>query len=171
MGDVVSISIPHTGTYFTIKLFTDAGFSEGSLFHPARGASHIYHGHMLKAAQIERATELACEMPLVIPFRHPYRVEHSWNLRTRPIDEMLRCYRTLIERFMPLKPYWVPIDSERRGEILQRMSESLGVTLSTDGSVINGVKGTHKMKMSEFVPSREVIALTEELAPLMAEFY
>jgi hypothetical protein len=170
--DVVSVSIPHTGTYFTIKLFTDAGFSDGSLFHQARGIGpHIYHGHMLKAAQIERAAELALEMPLIIPFRHPYRVEHSWNLRGRPLSEMFQCFRTLLERFAPLKPYFVPIDSQKRGEILENISESLGVRLKTDGSVVNGVRGTHKMRMDEFTPSKEVVELTESLQPLMAELY
>src|SRR5687768_3272750 len=102
MADVVLISIPHTGTYFTIKLFTDAGFTEGSLFHPARSDSHIYHGHILKEAQIARAEEMALEMPLVIPFRHPYRVEYSWHARARQYQELLGCYRTLIDRFLPL---------------------------------------------------------------------
>jgi hypothetical protein len=171
MGDVVSISVPHTGTYFTLKLFTDAGFTDGSLFHQPRSDSHVYHGHMLKEAQIARALDLACDMPLVIPFRHPFRVEHSWNLRSRPISEMLQCYRTLIDRFLPLNPYFVPIDSERRAEVLERLSASLEVRLSTDGAVINGVKGTHKMKMGEFQPSMPVMELVDELWPVMAGLY
>lgn len=171
MADVVSISIPHTGTYFTIKLFTDAGFTDGSLFHPARSDAHVYHGHMLKESQIDRAVDLALDMPLVIPFRHPYRVEHSWNVRARPLDEMLQCYRTLVERFMPLNPYWVPVDSDRRAEVLHRVSGGLGVSLVTDGSVVNGMKGTHTMKLSEFRPSAPVIELVDELRPLMDELY
>lgn len=126
---------------------------------------------MLKENQIARALDLARDMPLVIPFRHPYRVEHSWNLRARSHDEMLQCYRTLITRFLPLNPYWVPVDSDRRGEVLEKLSASLGVTLTTDGSVVNGVRGTHTMKMSEFQPSAKVMELAEELAPVMAGLY
>ena len=171
MPDVVLTSIPHTGTYFTIRLFTDAGFTEGSLFYPARGESHIYHGHMLKPGQIERALELAREMPLIIPFRHPYRVEHSWNLRARPLDEMFRCYRTLVERFLPLKPLFMPIDSEQRVEHLKRLSAEVGVELSTDWSVVNGVRGTHKTKLEDLQPSQKVVDLVNELAPVMADLY
>jgi hypothetical protein len=171
MPDVVLTSIPHTGTYFTIKLFTDAGFSEGSLFYPARGDAHIYHGHMLKPGQIERALELAREMPLVIPFRHPYRVEHSWHLRARSFDELLRCYRTFIDKFLPLKPLFMPIDSERREEHLKRLSAEVGVTLSTDWGVVNGVRGTHKVKLEDLTPSPKVVELVSELSPLMAELY
>lgn len=171
MPDVVLISIPHTGTYFTIRLFTDAGLLEKGLFEPRRGAETIYHGHMLKDGQIERALELARVMPLVIPFRHPFRVEHSWNLRARPLDEMFQCYRTFIDRFLPLKPYLMPVDSPRRAEVLARMSASLEVELVTDGSVVNGVRGTHKMKMSEFTPCKKVIEFAQELEPVMAELY
>ena len=171
-NDVCSISIPHTGTYFTIRLFTDAGFGETSLFSPLwRPNPTIYHGHMIKAGQIERALELAEIMPLVIPFRHPYRVEHSWNVRARPLDEMFECYRTLITRFLPLKPYLMPIDSDRRAEVLARISASIGVRLTTDGSVVNGMKNTHKMRMDEFTPSKKVIELAKSLEPVMAELY
>lgn len=171
MDEVVSISIPHTGTYFTIKLFTDAGFTEGSLFYAARSGSHIYHGHMLKAGQIARAEELARDMPLVIPFRHPYRVEHSWNLRARPLDEMFRCYETFLERFVPLNPYLMPVDSEKRAEVLQRVSGGVGVPLTSNWEVVNGVKGTHTIKLTDFEPSAKVIELVEQLQPLMAELY
>jgi hypothetical protein len=171
VADVVSVSIPHTGTYFTVKLFTDAGFTDGSLFHQARSGSHLYHGHLLKPAQIERAAELALEMPLVIPFRHPYRVANSWQLRARPLSEMFECYRTLLERFLPLNPYFMPVDSDRREEALQRLSEGVGVRLTTDWSVVNGMKGTHKMKLEEIVPTRQVVELTRGLEPLMESLY
>jgi hypothetical protein len=171
MGDVVSISIPHTGTYFTIKLFTDAGFTDGSLFHQARSDSHVYHGHMIKEAQIARAEELALEMPLVIPFRHPYRVEHSWNARARPLPEMFDCYRTLLERFLPLRPYFMPVDSDRREEALQRLSEGVGARLTTDWSVVNGMKNTHKLKLEDFKPSKMVLELADDLQHVMADLY
>jgi hypothetical protein len=172
-NDVCSISIPHTGTYFTIRLFTDAGFDETSLFSPLfRPNPTIYHGHMLKQGQIDRALELAEIMPLVIPFRHPYRVEHSWNVRARPLPEMFDCYRTLITKFLPLKPYFMPIDSPRRAEVLARISRSIGhVNLTTDGSVVNGVKGTHKMRMDEFTPSKKVVELAKSLELVMADLY
>jgi hypothetical protein len=169
--DVVSVSIPHTGTYFTVKLFTDAGFTDGSLFHQARSDSHLYHGHLLKPAQIERAAELALEMPLVIPFRHPYRVANSWQLRARPLSEMFDCYRTLLDRFLPLNPYFMPVDSDRREEALQRLSEGVGVRLTTDWSVVNGMKGTHKVKLEEITPTRQVVELTRGLEPLMEDLY
>jgi hypothetical protein len=171
MADVVSISIPHTGTYFTIKLFTDAGFTDGSLFHQARSDSHLYHGHMIKEAQIARALDLACEMPLVIPFRHPYRVAHSWDMRARPLPEMFECYRTLLERFLPLKPYFMPVDSDRREEALQRLSDGVGVRLATDWSVVNGMKSTHTLKLEEITPIKPVVELAKELEPLMADLY
>lgn len=171
MGEAVSISIPHTGTYFTIRLFTDAGFTDGSLFHPARSDSHLYHGHMLKEAQIARALDLASEVPLVIPFRHPYRVEHSWNLRARPLPEMFDCYRTFIERFLPLNPYLMPVDSPRREEVLDGLAESLGARFATDWSVVNGVKGTHVMKLEDYRPSKRVIDLVDEISPWMERMY
>ncbi len=131
----------------------------------------IYHGHITDDEQAARALELAQALPLVIPFRHPYRVAHSWNLSRWPLDEMFRGYRTFVERFLPLKPHLMPVDSPRRAEVLARISASIGVDLKTDGSVVNSLHKTHGMKMSEFSPSADVIALAKSLEPVMAELY
>ncbi len=172
MRDAVTISIPHTGTYFTIKLFTDAGYHDKGLFdHRTKPAPTIYHGHMLKEGQISRALELAQAMPLIIPFRHPYRVANSWNARGKPLDEMFACFRVFTERFLPLNPHLMPIDSPRRAEVLAQISRTIGVDLRTDGSVINGVRGTHKVKFEDLKPSKKVIELAKSLESVIEALY
>jgi hypothetical protein len=170
ISDAVTISIPHTGTYFTIKLFTDAGYQDrGMCDRRLSSIPLIYHGHVDREEQVERALELARTLPLVIPFRHPYRVEHSWDKSRWSLDALLQCYRTFVEKFLPLKPHLMPVDSPRRAELLAQISASLGVELKTDGSVINSLHKTHGMQMSEFSPSKRVIELAKSLEPIMAE--
>lgn len=163
-------SIPHSGTYFTIRLFTDFGFREAGLFEKCYPQT-IYHGHMVKRGQIERALELSERMPLVIPMRHPFRVEESWKRRGRSVDEMLACYRTFLAEFWLLRPYILPIDSERRDAALSKLREGLGLELRTDWPVVNGVKGAHAIGLDELEPSERVIELVEEMRPILVEYY
>lgn len=171
MPDVVLISIPHTGTNFTIKLFADNGYEEGGLFTPRSFGPMVRHGHMVKEGQIARAIELARTMLLVIPFRHPYRVEESWKRRGKSLAEMYDCYRTLIDRFLPLNPVFVPVDTERREEAVERLSSRLRTWLTADWSVVNSVSGTHSLALSDCQPSEQTVALAKEIEPVMAELY
>lgn len=126
---------------------------------------------MVKVGQIARALELSEQMPLVVPMRHPFRVEQSWKLRKRPLGEMFRAYRTFLDEFWPAGPLLLPIDSPRRDAVLERLSERLGLVLKTDWPVVNGVKGTHAVGLDELEPSQRAAELAEEMRPILAEFY
>jgi len=86
---IVTISVPHTGTWFTIRLFTALRMRETGLNASVLEDGVIYHGHMQKGTQIGQALNLSKQMPLVCPLRHPYRVEESWRREGWDISEMI----------------------------------------------------------------------------------
>jgi hypothetical protein len=126
---------------------------------------------MVKPGQIQRALDLALEMPLIVPLRHPYRVEESWKRRGKSVAELVSCFDTLAEKFAPLRPCFMPVDSPRREEALQELSGELGVELSTDWAVVHGEAGTHSLALEDLSPSPPVVDLVARLAPLLSRFY
>lgn len=168
--ELVLISIPHTGTSFTAGLFQDCGFRVAGLFERPGGKT-LYHGHMVKAGQTERALELASRMPLVVPLRHPYLVEEAWKRRGKSIGELIDCYRTLAERFMLLEPYIMPVDSDRREEALRVMNDGLDLRLETDWRVVNGKHQTHALRREHLSPSYPIKRLVEEIQPFLDRWY
>jgi len=172
LKDCVLISVPHTGTWRTISILTDAGYHDAGLSEPIRhDFPVIRHGHMLKETQIQRAIEWARSMPLILPLRHPYRVAESWKKRSRPMRDFIPCFRTFLDRFMPFDPFIVPVDSEHRDEALAVLSMGLGVDLKTDWAVVNGKKGLHKLRLEDCRPSADVIELAAEMKPFLSRFY
>ena len=168
--NVCLISVPHTGTWFTIRLFK--GMLEDGL-NPARIEDNtVYHGHMLKGGQVCAALRMAKDMPLVCPLRHPYRCEESWKRRKKDVSEMVECFRIYMDKFVPLNPYVMPVDSPRRDQCLRAMAAGLGMDLRADwGNVVNGKSGTHDLALSELSPSPAVVSLVKEMGPFLSRFY
>lgn len=168
--EIVLCSIPYTGTNFTAQLFTAKGFEHLANNDRPQGNS-IYVSHMIKETQISRALDLAKTRPLVVPLRHPFRVEAAFTRQGWPLQDMLTAYRTLCNRFLPLDPYIMPVDSEAREQRLQALSEGLGIDLKTDWKVVASKSGTYSQTLDQFTPSPDVQALTEELNGFLKAFY
>jgi hypothetical protein len=169
--NVVLISVPHTGTWFTIRLLTAAGLRETHL-NPAKiEDGHVYHGHMLKGTQTHAAMRLATQMPLVCPLRHPFRVEESWRRKGKDIGYMIECFRIYQDKFLPLDPLVMPVDSPKKNHALSELSAGLGLDLATDWSVVNGKSGTDGLDLTEFDPSPGVVDLVSEMHPFLARYY
>jgi len=73
-SEAVLISVPHTGTHFTLRMLEDAGYTPLGLFEETRERRIVRYGHVLKQGQVDKALELSKTRPLVVPLRHPYRV-------------------------------------------------------------------------------------------------
>lgn len=169
--NIVLISVPHTGTWFTIRLFTSLGLKENGLTPSTVEDNTVYHGHMLKGTQVGAALRFAKDMPLVCPLRHPYRVEESWRRRKKDVSDMIECFQLYMEKFVPLNPYVMPVDSPRREEYLRDMANGLGLSLQTDWPVINGKQDTHDVDLSELSPSPAVVGLVEDMRPFLSRYY
>lgn len=175
--EVVLISVPYTGTNFTARLFTESGFERiGYLDKPGIDKT-IYVGHMEKNEQINHALSLCETRPLICPLRHPYRCEESHRRLNRPVAGMVRAYRTLITRILPLKPYIMAVDSGRKQECFESLRDiypKLKPPIADEfgnWEVVGCKAGTHEMPWADFTPSDEVISLAEDIKPFLDQYY
>lgn len=171
MPECVLISVPHTGTLLTVGIFTACGFRDSNLVPAKREENTIYHGHAQKGTQIHAALQLARHMPLVIPLRHPFRVEESWKRRKKEVAEMIEAFDAMQDRFFPLDPYVVPVDSECRDSALVAMSAGFGIEFKTEWPLVNVKKKTHDIALDDLDPSAAVIDLAKRMDPLLSRFY
>lgn len=170
--DVAQISVPHTGTIFTVNLFIALGFDNLALNNPPVGRDCLYYGHCMKPSQIRFALEWVSKgTPLVVPLRHPYLVEEAWKRRAKVTTDMFRGFRNLMEHFVPLDPYFMPVDSECKVDCLEKMRKGLGLDFKTDWKPKHSYNGTYALNRNDLNPSKEVQELAEEMEPLLERFY
>ena len=170
---IVILSVPHTGTNFTKRLFRDLGWEDVALnAEPLDNDNAFYVGHIRHDDLLNRAKWLAVKYPLICPFRHPFRCEESWRRRKkpRPISEMIEGYKIMMDSFIPMDPYIMPVDSPLRKDCLKVMSKGLLVKLQTDWSVV-GTMGTHDLKLEDCIPSDPVIKLADEMQDFLQQYY
>lgn len=174
MTEVVLPSIRHTGTWFTIRLLTKAGFKETHV-NAKREDNTVYHGHIEKPTQIEPAVKLAKHMPLVIPMRHPYMVEESWRRRSSngfcTTDKLIECFHILADKFLHLNPIIIPIDSDKRETQLAKLASVVGKPLTTDWQPVHSKHQTYKMDVDKIEPSSQMQDLVDEMFSFFAEYY
>lgn len=170
---IVIITVPHTGTNYAKSLFRRMGWEELGLNEsPRKDGDCYYSGHMLKATQIEPALTLAKTRPLVIPLRHPYLVEESWRRRGKNIGEMVAAFHTLLSKFHPLNPHYIPVDlPQARSDAIKRISRELGRPILDSSTVVNSTANTHSLQPEDTTPSRQVVELCETMQPILENFY
>jgi hypothetical protein len=166
---LVLISVPYTGTNFTLGLFAAEGFEPVPLNKPVAGKV-IYQGHMTSGNQVRFACELAASRPLVIPLRHPFRACESARRRGASVGSILAAYRTFSDVFLPMSPYLLPVDSVRRDCYLGRLREEWP-GLATDWGVVGSHSGTSDLELKDCQPSQAEIDLVEELETLLSPIY
>jgi hypothetical protein len=110
--EICLISVPHNGTKFTCDVFRRHGWSEYTLVGRPTSKPAFYVGHCVKLSQTLHAITLSDKMPLVVPLRHPYRVEESWARRDYDAGDLVHAYRNMLELLDPVVDVWLPIDAK-----------------------------------------------------------
>jgi len=142
---------------------------------PAHQVPVLFQGHCVKEGQVERAIELSKRMPLIMPMRHPYRVEESWRRRNyegREETEMFDAFDHMLNTLLPHVSCFMPIDAEpliRRMQEL-RLNEIAGVRLPYRWDVlVNSKEGTHNIKLDQLTPSDRIKEVRKHR--VFTEFY
>jgi hypothetical protein len=151
------ISVPHNGTMFTREIFVTNGWHEQGLNGRPDQTPTLYQGHCEKLTQVDMALDLGKRMPIVMPLRHPYRVEESWRRRGLEHDRMRQAYRNMLTVMHPHVDVWLPIDgspmvkrySHHRLNYLAR--KKLKIDWDT---LVNAEKNTHDIPISALDPSQ-----------------
>lgn len=170
--DVLILSVPHTGTTFTEKLFKDIGYHDAPLNQHSDGRS-IHRGHIHGDSQLIMGLALRRDrkLPLIVPLRHPFLTEESWKRRGKENINMIHGFRNLMDRLYPLDPYWMPVDSEKRAQCLEIINEGLDLELCTQWHPERSIGATFDMTWRDCEPSPEVMDLAESMKPLLEKFY
>lgn len=177
MTGIVVSSIRHTGTNFTIQLFRNAGWKETHLNSPSLEDRTVYHAHMEKPGQIDRAIELSRRMPLIIPMRHPYMVEESWKRRCQHAPDIYNTanlvsqFRVLEDRFLPFNPFILPVDSPSRCLSLAKIAQATDTVLRTTWQPVASKKETHKLGLEDTEPSKAIVQLIEDMGYFFRKYY
>jgi hypothetical protein len=158
---VIVPTVPYTGTNFVAELFRGAGFEVLGLTQKPCRDKYIRQCHLLKPTQSGAAALYARSMPVVIPLRHPFRVEESWKRKGLDVGEMIRAFEVIEEQFLRFSPYFLPIDHNEREDFLDSL-RAIDPDLHTDWPVIESKSGTFGLSLDELSPSREVETLVQE---------
>lgn len=173
--EIILISVPYTGTNFTAKLFTDRGFQRINMNEVGPGSGDILRvAHCIKPTQVEPALKRVKKgLPLVLPCRHPYRVEESYTRKgdSGHIPVMIEAYENLIGKFSQLTDLWMCVDSEGREDQLEHLKNSLDLPLKTDWGVIDSKSTTWRLDIADLSPSQAVIDLVGRHKDFFARFY
>lgn len=170
--NVCIMSVPHTGTTFTEELLR-----KNLRLHPTdcqdRGENLIHREHTYNEDKIRLAIQLLNEqpMPLICPMRHPFVTEEAWKRRKYEVDRMVLAYRNLVKHFFPMKPLIMAVDSPKREECLEKLSEALKFDLKTDWKPERVVGKTHDLSWKDMTPSDEVKRLADEMGDFLGEYY
>lgn len=155
-------TVPYTGTNFVCELFRASGYEVLGLTQRNSRPKYLRQCHLLKPTQTDAAAAHAGVMPVVIPLRHPFRVEESWKRKGLDVAEMIRAFKAIEERFLRFCPYFLPIDHNDREEYLDSL-RAIEPDLQTDWPVVESKSGTFGLDLDDLSPSREVEALVQEL--------
>ena len=174
--EICLISVPHNGTLFTLDVFRRHGWKEASLNElPPKHVPTVYQGHCTKLGQTMMALELGRRMPIVMPLRHPYRVEESWRRRGYPPDQVLTdlvfAYRHMFTQLAD-RAIFLPLDANplTRAKQHDELNAAAGVELAIDwDNIVGGKNNTHAIKLSALDPSPQIREIRAN--PLFVEFY
>jgi hypothetical protein len=104
------LSIPSTGSRFASELLELP-------FHHIDGGVQ-WHGFV-------KGRKIIC------PMRHPISVIKSWWVLRGQVHDLWDCYDSLLG-FEKQVDFWLPVDSPRRDECLQKISAAMGRRFKTD---------------------------------------
>lgn len=133
MQPLLVLSIPHTGTLFTLYLLPGRRGAWPGPFECDRK----YFCH-LRDPYAEQARQ---ECFTVVPVRHFQEVKASWIRHGMDLDELLSQWNEL---FSLRDVFFLPIDTPDREEQLSRLSKALGVQLLTEWRPTNSVRTAHE---------------------------
>lgn len=171
---VVIASVSHTGTNFCKRLFRDLGWEDCGFNQEPAEANAFNVGHIRNDDIFPLGLRLVekHKVPLICPFRHPYRVEESWLKQGRGSKEdLISAFRLMFSKCIPLNPYIMPVDSDKREECLDVMSKGLGLPLKTKWEVVNSKAGTFEKGLKDFDPSPEIVDFTKEINQFLEKYY
>jgi len=165
---IIFPTIRHTGSHFVVGLFGFDINKAMSWKHDGKGEFIFDHIH---PANAKRFMPLLQENTVVVPLRHPKVVAVSWQSRQRDEQEMIACWDFMVSEIDPLKPNYLPIDSDDRDLHLKRLNFDLGLSLQTDWTPMGVKQNNHALRHTDVQSSGTVENLCNRIKPFLDRFY
>lgn len=176
--ELVLSSVPHSGTRFVEKIFTDhrPRWHVIGLNGQPNPTPTVFEGHMVKPGLTQRVIELSKRMPVVVPLRHPFRVEQSWLLREdrNEISQLWEAFDNLLGPIYDLgqRVTYMPIDASVAVRTLQEMKlcDTADAALEPQwDEKVNSKAETWRLELGDIEPSDRARRVAEH--PLFERFY
>ncbi len=161
-------TVQHTGSHFVVGLLGFDINKAMSWKHDGKGEYYFDHIH---PALKHRFLPLLEGKTIIIPLRHPKVVAKSWADRKKDEQELIECFECLVNDVDKFDPYYLPLDSDRRDEYLQKINEGLGLDLVTDWGAKGVKQNNQSLRHTDVTASRNVEALCERIKPFLDRFY
>ncbi len=160
-----------------MKVLTDARPKWHELGLNYTGNGHqfprLYHGHCTKGTQTGFALDWARKgLPVIMPMRHPYRVEESWRRRERDMAGLLPAYENMLDVLRPHVRCWLPVDAAPLVCAVAEdiLNDIVGRRLRYPWRVVeNSVGGTCNLQLADTEPSDAIKEIRRH--PLFTEVY
>ena len=163
-------TVRHTGSHFVVGLFGLTTQQAISLHQQTGDPSEVMFEHV-DTNELDYLLKLAENNTMIIPLRHPKVTAQSWLARNKCTIQMSRDFRTLVNRFDPLNPYYLPLDVEDKQDYLDVINEDLGLELKTDWNPTGRFMGNNLLRHEDCLIDVTVKDLCEEIKPFLDRFY
>lgn len=169
---IIVPTIRHTGSHFVLHLLGVKGRVNCFTWRTAQQASHnsVVFDHVLPH-QRHIYLDLIKRHTTIVPLRHPYLTQKSWQDRNRDLDDMIAMWEVMANDIAPLDPHFLPLDVDNRDDYLHNINRTSGLYLQTDWTPQGERKGNSATRHTDVSPVPEVEALCERIEPFLRSFY
>lgn len=160
-------TIRHTGSHFIVSLF-DLNIDRGMAWKGQGGDFYFDH---IDVGRKHRFMQVLRKSDIVVPLRHPKVVAVSWAKRNKDEQELIGCFDILVNEIDPLKPNYLPIDSDYRNVFLKKLNFNMGLNLTTDWQPKASEHRTYGLRHETVTASPAINDLCERINPFLSRFY
>lgn len=168
---IIVPTIRHSGSHFVVNLL---GYDIKQTFNwkqagKARPDSLIFDH--ISPHRIGIITGLVSKHLTIIPLRHPFLIEKSWDDRNKDKEDLYQSFKTLINDIDPYEPFYLPLDTRDRETCLNAIRAATGLTLATDW-MPQGVKhNNYDLRHKDVQPSLKMQEFYTEYRTFFDRFY
>ncbi len=107
----------------------------------------------------------------IVPLRHPYLTEKSWQDRNHDKSDLIDMWKIMANEIAPLEPFFLPLDVPDREDYLSALNEATGLGLQTDWQPAGQRHNNSGLRHTDVSPSDAIVELCDEIQPFLERFY
>ena len=164
-------TIRHSGSHFLVDLL-GADINKTIVWAQIKNANEdsVIFDH-IAPTKAKFIIPLIKEHLTLIPLRHPYLIEKSWDDRQKDKDDLYSALETLINEIDPYRPYYLPLDAQDRESYLNAIRAVTGLTLHTKWQGKGVRHNNQALRHTDVTPSTKMKDFVKEQQSFFDRFY